>query len=200
MRARGCGGCLLRIIVCVLAAGFIWQLFGADFEPYAKKAERLVYPVSYDEAILASSERHNVDPLLVCAVIKCESNWDPSVSSGVGACGLMQLMPETAEELIRQGYVDGSVYSADALYDPETNIEFGCAYLELARHELGSTDEVIASYNAGIGKVKEWLASGTGSISELSQEYPETATYLKKVQNAYERYRALYTEGLAAKA
>ncbi len=188
MRARGCGGCLLRIIVCVLAAGFIWQLFGADFEPYVKKAERLAYPVSYDEAIL------------VCAVIKCESNWDPSVSSGVGACGLMQLMPETAEELIRQGYVDGSVYSADALYDPETNIEFGCAYLELARHELGSTDEVIASYNAGIGKVKEWLASGTGSISELSQEYPETATYLKKVQNAYERYRALYTEGLAAKA
>lgn len=200
MRAHGCGGCLLRIIVLVLAAGFIWQLFGSDLEPYAKKAERIAYPVSYSEAILASSSRHNVDPLLVCAVIKCESNWDPTVSSAAGAEGLMQLMPDTAEELIRQGYVDGSVYSAGRLYDPETNIEFGCAYLQLARNELSDTDEVIASYNAGIGKMKEWLANGSGSISELSQEYPETATYLKKVQNAYRRYQALYTEGLAAKA
>ena len=61
--------------------------------------------------------------------------------------GLMQLMPETAQDMIAKGLVDGSEYSAGDLNDPATNIEFGCAYLSyLLTYFNGSTDSAIAAY------------------------------------------------------
>lgn len=88
-----------------------------------------LYPIDYEAYVKQSSISHNLDPYLVCAVIKSESNWDPKAESNQGAQGLMQLMPETAQDMIAKGLVDGSEYSADNLNDPATNIEFGCAYL-----------------------------------------------------------------------
>lgn len=88
-----------------------------------------LYPIDYEAYVKQSSISHNLDPYLVCAVIKSESNWDPEAESNQGAQGLMQLMPETAQDMIAKGLVDGGEYSADNLNDPATNIEFGCAYL-----------------------------------------------------------------------
>ena len=59
---------------------------------------RYMFPVHYESLILDSSSRHGVDPLLACAIIKCESNWDTSITSDAGAVGLMQLMPATSAE------------------------------------------------------------------------------------------------------
>ena len=88
-----------------------------------------LYPIDYEAYVKQSSISHNLDPYLVCAVIKSDSNWDPEAESNQGAQGLMQLMPETAQDMIAKGLVDGSEYSAGDLNDPATNIEFGCAYL-----------------------------------------------------------------------
>ena len=155
---------------------------------------RYLYPVKHNEAILESSARHGVDPLLVCAIIKCESNWEDGAQSAAGAVGLMQLMPDTSRELANQGAVDPWSFDPENLTDPATNIEFGCAYLAQLSWQLGSTDEVIAAYNAGPGSVAEWL-SGNEEIEELVEviSYPETAVYLKRVNKAYEEYGELYT-------
>ena len=154
----------------------------------------LVYPVHHEEAIEAASERHCVDPLLVCAVIKCESDWDENARSAAGAIGLMQVMPLTAETMAALGYVDADVWDPDALTDPEVNIEYGCAYLGYLQSHLSSLDEVIAAYNAGIGAVQGWIAEG-GTIPD-DVEFAETRVYLDRVRNAYEGYQGAYPDGI----
>ena len=156
---------------------------------------QVFFPISHQGAIVESSTRHDVDPLLVCAVIRCESNWNESAVSGAGAVGLMQLMPSTSAELAQYGLVDGSTYDPANLTNAETNIEYGCAYLQQLDSQLGSTDEVIAAYNAGPGSVESWL-SGGGDIADVI-DFPETAFYLTRVKESYERYKSLYTDTLA---
>lgn len=156
----------------------------------------LLFPISHKEAILESSARHNVDPLLVCAIIKCESGWNSGAQSSVGAVGLMQVMPETAETLASAGYVDSWSFSPAALSDPTINIEYGCACLEYLHDSLSSTDEVIAAYNAGLGSVQSWMSGDVASVSEVIA-YPETRYYLARVNEVYDAYAKLYDEELS---
>ena len=157
---------------------------------------QVVYPVSYASLIEESSERHGVDPYLVCAVIRCESNWDESVVSSAGAVGLMQVMPETAENMAAWGLVDSQQYGWGNLEDPATNIEYGCAILSYLDRQLGSQDAVIAAYNAGIGAVSSWMEEGNDTMT-LVIRYPETAIYLERVNFVLVRYRELYPEGIS---
>lgn len=158
-------------------------------------ARRTLYPVSHARDIQASAERHGVDPLLVAAVIKCESGWDENAQSSAGALGLMQVMPQTSSELARMGLVDSNAYDPSNLLDPATNIEYGTAYLAFLQKNLSSTDEVIAAYNAGMGKVEEWLAQ-PGELAD-NITYTETREYLRRVNEAYQGYRDSYPTGLA---
>ena len=152
-----------------------------------------LYPIDYEEYVSRSSSSHNLDPYLVCAVIKAESDWDPSAESSQGAQGLMQLMPETAQDMIAKGLVDGSEYSAQHLDDPATNIEFGCAYLSyLLTYFNGSTDRAIAAYNAGMGNVNGWARENTVLHNAIT--FPETQAYLVRVNNAWDRYKTLYPD------
>lgn len=157
---------------------------------------RSYYPVSYAEEINSAADRYGVDPLLVCAVIQCESGWDASAESSAGAQGLMQLMPETAADLADMGLVDGATYSASDLTNPTVNIEYGCAYLAYLEKALSSQEEVIAAYNAGIGTVKSWLAEGGVVPDDIS--YAETRIYLERVQQAFEGYSETYPSGIGA--
>ena len=157
-------------------------------------ARRTLYPVSHAQDIQASAERHGVDPLLVAAVIKCESNWDENAQSAAGAIGLMQVMPQTSSELARMGLVDSGAYDPSNLFDPTTNIEYGTAYLAFLEKNLSSTDQVIAAYNAGMGKVEEWLAQ-PGELAD-NITYAETREYLRRVSEAYQGYRDSYPNGL----
>ena len=159
------------------------------------RVRRTLYPVSHARDIQASAERHGVDPLLVAAVIKCESGWDENAQSSAGALGLMQVMPQTSSELARMGLVDSNAYDPSNLLDPATNIEYGTAYLAFLQKNLSSTDEVIAAYNAGMGKVEEWLAQ-PGELAD-NITYTETREYLRRVNEAYQGYRDSYPTGLA---
>lgn len=150
-----------------------------------------VYPLSYEQEITDSSVRHSVDPYLVSAIIKSESGWNPSATSHKGAQGLMQLMPETAADMAQKGIVDSSRFSADDLFDPATNIEYGCAYLSyLLEYFNGATDRAIAAYNAGMGNVDDWTQQG--DVLHNAITFPETQAYLVRVNMAQERYRELY--------
>ena len=157
-------------------------------------ARRTLYPVRHAQDIQTSAERHGVDPLLVAAVIKCEWNWDENARSSAGALGLMQVMPQTSAELARMGLVDSGTYDPTNLLDPATNIEYGTAYLAFLQENLSSTDEVIAAYNAGMGKVEEWLAQ-PGELAD-NITYTETREYLRRVSEAYQGYRDSYPMGL----
>jgi len=158
---------------------------------------QFLFPVQYADYIEESSERYGLDPYLVCAVIKCESNWDAEAESSAGAQGLMQLMPETAEYVATWSHVDSATYRADNLTDPATNIEYGCAYLAYLLEELGSQDAAIAAYNAGLGSVQSWISEGE-SVEDLDIQYPETASYVESVNFAYQRYQELYPDGIQA--
>lgn len=172
--------------LCMMAFGVAALVYAAAPAPLL----RLFYPLSHEEQIVDSATRHGVDPYLAAAVIETESGWDEDARSDRGAEGLMQLMPETASDMISLGLVDSS-YDVSNLSDPATNIEFGCAYLSyLISYFNGSTDKAIAAYNAGMGNVEQWAQRETSLQDAIT--FPETQAYLARVTNARERYQDLY--------
>ena len=180
-----------RVLPMLIVAIFGVVSFLFSFAP--APLLRLVYPLSYESQILESCSSRSLDPYLVAAVIKTESGWDASATSDSGARGLMQLMPETSEDMVKLGLVSSS-YDPENLEDPATNIEFGCAYLAyLISYFNGSTDKAIAAYNAGMGYVEQWTQSGDTSLEDAIT-FPETQAYLARVTNAQERYESLYPQ------
>jgi len=107
-------------------------------------------------AIVREAQRNNVDPLLVIAVIRCESSFNNYAVSGVGAMGLMQVMPATGTYLAdKAGFRLGR---STNLFDSETNIELGTAYLADLIQRFGSVEKALVAYNAGPGLAQKILA------------------------------------------
>lgn len=190
-----------RAIPLTLMALMLAFSIGLDLVP-STVVRRVLFPVEYSTQINGAASRHKVDPYLVAAVIKCESNWDTNAQSSAGAVGLMQLMPSTAREVARMGLVDTRSYDANDLSDATNNIEYGTAYLGYLQDQLGNTDEVIAAYNAGLTAVRAWGTDGSVDTSSKSSfadriAYPETRLYVQRVSDAYQHYRELYPEGLS---
>lgn len=148
------------------------------------------YPLEHTDYIASSSARHGINPYLVCAVIKGESNWDPEAVSHAGAIGLMQLMPTTAQTLSERGVVDGDRYPPDDLTNPQVNIEYGTAFLRYLLDEYHELEPVIAAYNAGMGNVNKWLEQD-GEFKE-NITFDETRAYLVKIMRNKEEYEELY--------
>ena len=156
----------------------------------------LFFPVNYAERIDDAAARHNVDPHLVAAVIKCESGWNENAQSRAGAVGLMQVMPDTAKSVSETGAVDTKRYSPSNLTDPATNIEYGTALLSYLQENLSTTNEVIAAYNAGLSTVQGWLANSDTNnvVDEIT--YPETRHYVERVNEALRQYQQYYPNGM----
>ncbi len=119
-----------------------------------------------DSAIEQAAARHNVDPNLVRAVVKVESNFNPNAVSRKGAMGLMQLMPSTARQLkVRNPF------------DPEQNVDAGVRHLkQLLESYDGDIKLTLAAYNAGAGAVAR--SSGV-------PHYAETQNYVRRITNLY---------------
>ena len=153
-----------------------------------------IYPMKYSEYVYKYSEEYNVDPLMVFAIIKAESNFNPNVVSSSKAIGLMQLMDATAEELARK--LDISFEKESSLYDPELNIKLGTKYFsDLLKEYKQNTLLALTSYNAGKGNVKRWIEQGVikedGSDIE-NIPYKETNNYVRKIVRDYKIYEELY--------
>lgn len=155
---------------------------------------RLVYPVHYYDIVKEFSLNNN--PILLLSVIKEESHFDPKATSSVGAKGLMQLMPQTANE-VKNAY-GLNLGDANYLYNSRYNIQLGSIYLSKLKHiNDGSEFFAILSYNGGAGMVRTWRNSLRYSDRDDFLEqipYSETQNYLKKVYKAYWNYARIYGE------
>ena len=154
------------------------------------------HPIVWEEAIRTYSEEFNLQPGFVSAIIMNESSFRPRAESSVGARGLMQLMPDTAEWIAHKLNIEG--YSFDRMYDPETNIRFGCWYLHyLSGLFRGDPVCVSAAYHAGQGQVTGWLSDPEKSPDGITLDLNAlgdgpTKTYIGRVTQDYGIYNALY--------
>lgn len=155
----------------------------------------IFYPQPHQDLVFAKAGESGVDPLLVFAIIRAESKYENTAESPVGAKGLMQIMPDTARWIAQQRGIKD--FDPLTLHDPDTNISFGCWYLAyLSREFKGQTPLVIAAYNAGINKVREWGQSGVwdGDPAHLERiPYPETRNYVQIVLKNHRAYQSVYS-------
>ncbi len=156
------------------------------------------YPLEYRELIEKYAAEYNLEPAFVTAIIRNESSFQPLAVSSVGARGLMQLMPDTAEWIA--GKLKLPAYSFERMFDPEANIRFGCWYLNyLSTMFRGDPICVTCAYHAGQGTVTSWLSdpliSDDGITLSLSRLVSgPTKTYAERVTKAYGIYQVLYFE------
>ena len=159
---------------------------------------RLWYPLEYQDAIREESARNGLDPALVAAVIDTESGFAPDSRSGQGAVGLMQLLPETAEFVA--GLPGRPSPPPDELETPEANIAYGTRYLRYLVERHGSLEVALAAYNAGESNVADWLAEADARGEELDIPddipFPETRSFVRRVEEATPIYRRTYGDRL----
>ena len=116
------------------------------------------YPLLYRDYILQYAALYNLRPAYVAAIIRNESSFRAEAESSVGARGLMQLMPDTAEWIAHKLKIEG--YAFERMYDPESNIRFGCWYLNyLCSLFHGDPVSVTCAYHAGQGEITSWLSN-----------------------------------------
>lgn len=159
-----------------------------------RTAYELAYPLAWWSLVQEASAMHGIDPLLILAVMREESNFSPTAVSPSGARGLMQLLPSTAKWIVESKL--NQSFNEDALDDPEVNISLGTWYL---RHLLEQFDfdlaKAVAAYNGGPGNLQRWIAaSPVTHPADLPAVLAtsETREYLTKVLNSWLAYHWLY--------
>lgn len=165
-------------------------------DPLAMRAASLAYPLAFRDRIAQVSKAASIPPDLLQALMREESALDPKALSPTGALGLTQVMPATARYLARKLHIRG--YQTALLYDPDTNIRIGGAYLGELYARFQHPALALASYNAGPGAVSGWLkARGTLPLDAFVEEIPldETRGYVKRCLRSFAAYEFLYSNG-----
>ena len=177
----------LMILICIIILVCVFMLW---------LYRNIFFPRKYKDVVEQAAGIYNVDPNLVYAVIKQESKFNNEATSKSGAKGLMQLMDSTAKDMVQNiNSINKNDYN---IYDPHTNIFIGTKYLSyLISHFDGNYYLAIVAYNAGMGKIEEWLNKDYTEYTTFSDiyeciEYTETKNYLTQVITNYNYYTKLY--------
>jgi soluble lytic murein transglycosylase len=190
---------LRRRLGMLLAAIVLGVVAVAVFTPWLDKAvTELALPLRHEDIIRQQAEDKDLDPALIAAVIYAESRFVDQTSPA-GAKGLMQILPSTADYIA--GKSGGTAFEQGDLATPQINIAYGSWYLRyLLQKYRGSEALAVAAYNAGEGKLDEWLshAAGRGETFVPAEHipFPETRNYVAKVLDARTRYRKEYAREL----
>jgi soluble lytic murein transglycosylase len=181
---------LLAAGVAALAAGALAAGLVAS-GVFDHVIQELTLPLRHEDIIRQQAREKDVDASLIAAVIYAESKFSDSTSSA-GARGLMQITPETANEIERHS--GGTSFNLRDLSDPEINIRYGTYRLrELL--DLFDGDEVaaLAAYNAGPGTAEGWGGSRM-TLDDIA--FPETRAYVEEVLDKQRAYRDTYAREL----
>ena len=162
-----------------------------DVAEFVKAATKRFLPTAYKKnsgkiaaTLLAEAERHGFDPIFLMAVIQNESSFNPKMKGSFGEIGLMQVKPSTAEWIAKTYKIE---YSGEkSLYDPETNIKLGAAFIHKLRTQFDAQGRLyLSAYNIGAKKVRK-MVSGKKAPKE----------YVMAVMKRYIAiYSAFNTEG-----
>lgn len=154
---------------------------------------RLRYPAYYRDVLLEVANRRGVDPLLMYALIRQESLFNPNATAAAGEKGLMQVIPDTAAYIADR--LDWPNYQNTDLFRPYVAIEFGSFYLaeQLQRYN-GNVYAGLAAYNAGPGRAAQWLdlAGSDPDLFMSTITIESTRQYVQLIYRNYNIYRALY--------
>lgn len=156
---------------------------------------RLLHPLVHRDLLLRTTARFGIDPLLLAALIREESRFDPRALSPASARGLTQFVRPTARRLAAD--LDLGPISADDLYRPHVSIHLGTAYLaELSQRFRDAPEAVVAAYNAGPTQAEVWRSYCFSSEPEeyfTKVGFRETSAYVGRVLSSWARYRDLYS-------
>jgi soluble lytic murein transglycosylase len=161
---------------------------------------RLLYPQAFWDVVRAQAARNGLDPYLVMGLIRQESGFDPRATSRANARGLMQILPDSAPKRVvyrGKGRKRRRVVIQANLYDPEYNVQVACRFLHgvIAQYN-GNLEQALAAYNAGDGRVRNWLRQRVyADPSEFMESIPfdETRGYVQAVLRDREMYRQMLT-------
>ncbi len=181
---------LIILIIFLLSYLVLFKIVEID-----KIIMKKMYPLKYSEYIEKYSDEYNIDPYMVYAIIKAESNFNENAKSSSNAVGLMQIMETTAIETANK--MDLNVSEED-LFRPDLNIKIGLSYFTNLINKYNNNYYLaIIAYNAGIGNVDKWIADGI--IKEDASDienvpFKETNNYVRKILRDYDIYVNLYKE------
>jgi len=162
---------------------------------------RLAFPLPYRKSLEEYCRAQMLDPYLMAALIRQESEFNPKAVSSANARGLAQVMPATGRQLSRKLKIKS--FRTAMLFTPDMNLKLGTYYLKQLSDELqGKWEAALASYNAGKSHVTTWMAAGNyREPAEFVESIPfnETRAYVQSVLRNAEVYRKLYGQKVAVK-
>jgi soluble lytic murein transglycosylase len=176
----------------------IMKSFSADYlslplDKAPVKFWQMLFPLPYKDDLVATAKERGLDPYDVAALIRQESEFNPQAKSPF-AYGLMQLRPSTGKMLGKQQGM--GLIATNTLYNPSVSIKLGTEYM---RQQLSTWDgdmfRMLAAYNAGPGRVKEWLGwMHYSEPAEFVESIPFTQTreYVQAVLRNADIYREIY--------
>jgi len=190
---------LFKLIICALlaaAAGAAW-LSTRSGDPVYTLYEWLS-PArfqQYDDLIRTVSGTHNLDPMLVKAVVWRESRFDPQKFGSASERGLMQISEKAAQEWAHENAAHD--FRVEELFDPKTNLEAGCWYLRRAAdHWRNQSDPIpfaLAEYNAGASRAHRWAGDDVHAISpdnfRANIDFPGTRKYVESILDRLKFYK-----------
>jgi soluble lytic murein transglycosylase len=184
-------------LLLALAAGFAYLTIRSGDPAYAMY--EWMSPARFqqqDSLIMAAAKEHDLDPMLVKAVVWRESRFDPQKYGTAGERGLMQVSEKAAREWARENKIDN--FQVEELFDPKKNLDAGTWYLQRAlKHWQDQSDPVpfaLAEYNAGASRAQRW-AWGSASVAIRPDDFlrnidfPGTRKYVDSIIDRYHFYK-----------
>ncbi len=182
----------------IIGIAVLAVFFGIIVQSFAERAERVKYPLAFEEFVNKYSYDYGVPKNVIYAHIKCSSDFKGDLLSDSGDIGLMQVSPKLLEKYKEELH---DPYDAGMLYDPETNIKYGTYHLSKIYLKVGTWRAVYASLVVGVDRVTEWLSDERyAEISDLAKPKLKTvpdeaaSRYADLLEKTAEKYKKLYFE------
>jgi soluble lytic murein transglycosylase len=170
--------------------------FAIDISVLPRPYWDYLFPRPYWTDVRRFAMENQLDPYLVAALIRQESEFNPGAVSRANAFGLMQLLPITGKKTAKELRIRG--FRTETLLVPNINLQLGTRYFrDMVEHYNGQVEYALAAYNAGPNRVEDWLSAGNyRDVAEFVESIPftETREYVQSIMRNARIYRRLYPQ------